>query len=306
VTGAAEAALARHRFACMDSTSARVSLRADGFVPVGRHAWPAVAWPVLIDASAPEVIRRPRRSIMKSIVVSVPLFGCMALGLAAGGCAATTDPATQESTPFQVSSAEQAKIAETTLKLENQFSDQFTRGQIDRAALQGAIDEVIQAMPEVARPKVQQHIAEVLDKGERLASELTVEQRAALATAPSAEETPKAQVDVVTMWGWPGAVGYGGYGAFAFPGMYGYGYGYPGYGYGGMYNPAGYNPPGYNPYTGNAPGYNPPGMGGYGYGGLGYGGLGYGAGYGVGYGRAYGAAYGTGYGYGLGYPGWYW
>jgi hypothetical protein len=273
---------------------------------------------------------------MKSIVSSVSLLGCVAVGLAAAGCVVGTDPTTEEATPSTTRAAapsrgssdvEQTRIAQSTLKLENQFSDQFTKGQIDRAALQGPIDEVIQAMPEAARPKVQQHIAEVLDKGEKLASQLTPEQRAAATTPPSSEDPgAKPHIDVITGWGWPGAAGWGGYGAFAFPGMY-----YGGLGYGG-YNPAGYNPPGYNPYTGNAPGYNPPGAG-YGYGA--YGGYpGYGYGYGSGYGpysygysypfgSAYGSSYssgystatsyatgystgyGTGYGCGFGYGGCY-
>jgi hypothetical protein len=169
---------------------------------------------------------------MKSIVVTVPLSGCLALGLAGAGCIVTadgaSDPSTQETTSRTSSPGgpvDQAKIAQTTLKLENQFTEQFANGRIEREALQGAIDDVIQAMPEEARPKVEQHIADVLAVGDKLVSEMTAEQRAAVTTPPSNEQTGEVH-DTVVAWGWPGAGTWGGYGAFAFPTMYfPYGYG---------------------------------------------------------------------------------
>jgi hypothetical protein len=239
---------------------------------------------------------------MNPYVLSTPLFGCLALGLATAGCLGASESASDptEETTSRTSSAvvqaNQPEIARTTLKLESQFSQQFVRGRIDGEALQGAIDDVIQAMPEAARPKVKKHISDVLTGGGKLASELTAEQRAAVTTPPSTEKTGEVH-EAIAAWGWPGAGGFGGYGAFAFPGMhlpYGYGavmavgyvpnnyspydyvlpggYVYPvGFGYGyGLGNPPGYNPPGYGAF--NPPGYNPPG---------------------------------AGYGYGLGYPGWY-
>jgi hypothetical protein len=252
---------------------------------------------------------------MKSMFRSVPLFGCFVLGLATAGCYDLSDPSTQDPTtqatsqnPSQTTSetssgVDQTGIARTTLTLENQFSDQFTRGQIDRAALQSAIDDVIQAMPEVARPKVQQHIAWVLELGDKLAPQLTAEQRAAATAPPTDEKTRQTREAQVTDWGWPGLAGWGGYGAFAFPGMfYPYGVGY------------GYNPPGFNPYTGNPPGVGYSNFVGYpGYGALGYASLGYGypgggyGGYGgyPGYGGygGYGGYPGYGYGGYGGYPG---
>jgi hypothetical protein len=170
---------------------------------------------------------------MKSKLSSVPLFGCIVTGLATAACSGASDPTTQGTS--QASPADgQTLIAQSTLRLEKAFSDQFDRGQIDRVALQGAIADVIQAMPEEARPKVQQHIAEVLDKGEKLASELTPEQRAALTVPP--KDAGELQLHQIAGWGWPGAAGFGGYGAFGFPGMYSYGWGYPyGVGYGGGY-----------------------------------------------------------------------
>jgi hypothetical protein len=166
---------------------------------------------------------------MKSKVSSIPLFGCIVAGLATAACSGASDPTTQ-GTASQASPADgQALAAQSTLRLEKAFSEQFDRGQIDRAALQGAIDDVIQATPEEARPKVQQHIAEVLDKSAKLASELTPEQRAALTAPPP--NVGEVQLHQIAAWGWPGAMGWGGYGAFGFPGMYGYGLGY-GAGYG--------------------------------------------------------------------------
>jgi hypothetical protein len=275
---------------------------------------------------------------MKSTALSTSLFGCFALGLATAGCYAPSDlgddesenttdertsatrsenPNTSEPTSATSSGLDQARIARTTLALENQFSDQFTRGQIVRTALEGAIDDVIQAMPEAARAKVQKHIDWILYAGNMLAPELTAEQRAAASAPPSDEKTQQTHEALVTSWGWPGLAGWGGYGAFAFPGMYG----------GLGFNPVGYNAPGFNPYVGNPPGYNPPGVGlatvgfdpvgwnppgvgfggypGFGYGG--YGGFGGPGGFGYGGPGGYGGYGGFGYGapggFGFGGPG---
>lgn len=227
---------------------------------------------------------------MKSKYLPVSLVGCLALGLAAAGCSGGSESATDEAQSSQSSAADvsqsqsntatqapspdaQKAIAQATLQLENEFSDQFTRGQIDRTALQGAIDDVVQAMPEAARAKVQQHIDDMINQGEKLASQLTPAQRAAIATPPSNSNLDQVRVGIITGWGYPGAVGWGGYGAFGFPGMWGHAYGYGPY-FGGYYHHRRY-------------------------------------GYGYGYGN-YLPVYGYGYGCGawgcngLGNIGWYW
>ncbi len=267
---------------------------------------------------------------MKSIAALSPLFACLGFGLAAAGCydASPAAPETTQTTaddPFQTSSAGlNPEVARATLKLENQFADQFTRGRVDHGALQAAIDDVIHVMPETARLKVLLHIAWVLDTGGKLASEQTDEQRAAAAAPPTDEMTRQTREPLVSAWGWPGLGGWGGYGAFAFPGMY------SPYGIGSAFNPAGFNPPGFNPYTGNPPGvggygwgggpigfagFNGPGFGGCGgCGGFGGGfgplGLGFGSSYSTGYsmGYSYSSGYSMGYSYGsgLGAPGWFW
>ena len=141
----------------------------------------------------------------------------------------------------------QHRVADTTLKLEKAFNDQFVQGKVDRSAL--PIDDVVQAFPEAARPKVQAHIDQILTTAEKLAAQMTPEQRTEAVTPPAAEKVGKTTEAQTVAWGWPGYGGWGGYGAFGFPGMYGYGLGYGGLGYGGV------------------------GYGGVGYGGVGYGGL---------------------------------
>ncbi len=188
----------------------------------------------------------------------VILSSALALGLSAAGTAAA-DP-----TP------EQARIADSTLKLEKAFGAQFVQGHIDRDALAAPIADVLNTVPEASRANVQRHIENVLAQGEQLTSQMTPEQRAQ-GTAPADEEhvgkTAQAQI---AGWGYPGYLGWGGYGAFGFP-YYGLGWGNGiGLGWGNTY-------------------------------GLGYG-VGYGAGYGLGYG-GYGLGYG---GYGLGWGGWGW
>jgi hypothetical protein len=94
------------------------------------------------------------------------------------------------------------------------------RNEIDPAALSGAIDEVIRAMPETARPEVQQHIDEVLRMGQALASQMSPEQRASVASAPAPETVDPAERALIRRWGWDGYRGWGGDGAFAFPSTY--------------------------------------------------------------------------------------
>jgi hypothetical protein len=123
-------------------------------------------------------------------------------------------------------SAEQARLADVTAKLEQAFDDQFVRGAIDRDALSGPIQDVVQAMPEAARPKVQVHIAQILQGAEKLASEMTPAERAQATASPALETIGKARQAQIAAWGWPGAAGWGGIGAFGFPAMYGVGGGY--------------------------------------------------------------------------------
>jgi hypothetical protein len=148
---------------------------------------------------------------MKTSRVSVALSGAalaVVLGGSAGAKAETSPPSGQ------------ARIAETTQKLESAFSEQFVKGQIDRAALAPLAADVVRAMPEAARPQVQAHIDLVLQGGEKLASQLSQAERAQAAAAPAAEKVGPVQVGIVTAWGWPGYAGFGGMGAFGFPGMY--------------------------------------------------------------------------------------
>jgi hypothetical protein len=157
---------------------------------------------------------------MKMKYVSVALTAGLALGLTLG-CVAQADTSTHESSSSQAAPRDgQARLAETTQKLEDAFADQFVHGRVDRSSLAAPIGDVVKAMPEAARPKVQQHIDQVLDAGEKLTSTMTPEQRAALATPPAAEKVGKTQQAQLAAWGWPGTAGWGGYGAFGFPNMY--------------------------------------------------------------------------------------
>ena len=158
----------------------------------------------------------------------VVLSAGVALGLASAP-AAWAEPAAGQG------DAGQARIADATLKLERAFDEQFVQGSIDRSALSGPIDEVLRAMPETVRPSVQVHIARVLDVAERLASQMTPEQRVQVATPPARESVGQSVQAQVAAWGWPGAAGWGGYGAFGFPSYGGYGYG-TGLGYTSGYN----------------------------------------------------------------------
>jgi hypothetical protein len=159
----------------------------------------------------------------------------VALGIAALGSPARADQSSASSAPSTQAAAAsgQQRIGETTWALENAFKDQFVRGAIDRTALAAPIDEVLKAMPEAARPQVQAHIERVLATAEKLASQMTPEDRATAAAPPAAERVGTAAQAQFVGWGWPGAAGWGGYGAFGFPGMAGWGTGL-GMGWGGM------------------------------------------------------------------------
>jgi hypothetical protein len=136
--------------------------------------------------------------------------------------------------PEPQAAAGQARLAETTQKLESAFSEQFVAGRIDRAALAPLVSEVVQSMPEAAKPKAQSHIDQVIQHGETLASQMAPDERALIAAAPAVENIGTTQAAQVAAWGWPGYAGFGGLGAFGFPGNcipYGTGYAVP---YGGI------------------------------------------------------------------------
>jgi hypothetical protein len=163
---------------------------------------------------------------MRLTYVSLALSAGVALGLTFGAAARAepaarqVDPAAQGVSTSEASPpAEQARLAEVTLKLEQALNDQFARGTIDRNALSGPVDEVLQAMPEAARPKVQLHIAQVLLGAEKLASMMDPGDRAQAVASPALETIDKTRQAQIAAWGWPGAVGWGGLGAFGFPAM---------------------------------------------------------------------------------------
>jgi hypothetical protein len=170
---------------------------------------------------------------------SVALSAGVALGLTLAG-SARAEPTTQNDQQGSEAQrglpAEQVRIAEATLNLENAFRDQFVQGKSDRDALAAPIAQVVQAMPEAARPKVQAHIDAILAGGARATAEMTPEQRARVAAPP--ETVSKTQAAIISGWGWPAATGWGGLGAFAWPATYmfgggcGLGFGACGYGLG--------------------------------------------------------------------------
>jgi hypothetical protein len=159
---------------------------------------------------------------MNKKFVSLALCTAMALGV---GAAQASEPSPAE----QAVSSTQQLIADTTQRLEKAFAEQFVKGQIDPAALAGPINDVVQAMPQASREQVQTHINDVLAHGQKLATEMTPEQRTVVATAPAKEEVGSTKQGIIGAWGWPGAMGWGGFGAFGFPGM-GLGWGAPGVG----------------------------------------------------------------------------
>jgi hypothetical protein len=162
---------------------------------------------------------------MKTKWVTVVIAGGFVLGVGLGGSAQA------EPTDQGAASASQGRIATATLKLENEFDRQFVQGHIDRTTLAPLVDEAVQAMPEATRSKTRQHIEQVVAAGEKLATQMTPDERKRAAT-PGAEKVGQTEQAQIAAWGWPGAGAWGGLGAFGFPGMY-YGYGgcTPGYGY---------------------------------------------------------------------------
>src|SRR6516165_9336354 len=104
-----------------------------------------------------------------TLVGSTAIAVGIALGLATAEPAARAEEGSaSEASSSRVSPAQQ-RLADATLKLENAFNEQFVAGKIDRSALAGPIDDVLQATPEAARPQVSAHIDHVLAAGASLA-----------------------------------------------------------------------------------------------------------------------------------------
>lgn len=126
----------------------------------------------------------------------------------------------------------QARLADMTGQLENAYDQQFEQGNIDQAALARLIAAAVQAFPPAARGRVKIHIDEVFETGKNLASQMTPEQRRGAITPPKKEQLGRTQQAQLVGWGWGTPVGFGGLGAFGFPGMYGWGNGVGFYGTG--------------------------------------------------------------------------
>jgi hypothetical protein len=170
---------------------------------------------------------------MRLTYVSLALSAGVALGLTFSAAARAeaapgrADPAAEGVAASERSlPAEQARLAEVTLKLEKAFDGQFAQGTIDRDALSGPIDDVLRAFPEAARPKVQLRIEQVLQGAENLTLHMTPAERAQAVASPALESLDETRQAQITAWGWPGAAGWGGLGAFGFPGAFGFGGGY--------------------------------------------------------------------------------
>jgi hypothetical protein len=150
---------------------------------------------------------------MKTKYMSVALTAGVALGLAF--CPAARANAVAP----QADESAQPRIADATMKLEKAFNEQFVQGSIDRGALSAPIDDVLQAMPESARPHLQAHIEQVIQTAAGLASQMTPEKRAQVTASPPPEKLGATQQAQIAGFGWPNAGGWGGYGAFGFPGF---------------------------------------------------------------------------------------
>jgi hypothetical protein len=155
------------------------------------------------------------RRVFASAAAVSGVAACLALALPARADPSDPAPATSS---HAAAADPQARLAEATAKLEDLFADQFVRGTIDRAALASAMDEAVRAFSESARAKVLEHIDDVLASAQQIASQLSPEERAAAVAAP--EQLGTTEDAIVRGWGWKRARGFGGFGAFAFPGMF--------------------------------------------------------------------------------------
>lgn len=190
---------------------------------------------------------------MRKQIASAAVLAGLGLGVAFGCSAQADDPAqaaegsSSESMPKSGPStaqpqpsmfeAGQAQMADATARLEAAFEKQFEQAAIDRAALEKLITEAVQAFPEPARMRVRLRIDEVIETGQKVASQMTPAERTKAVTPVPKEKLGRTQQHLLTGWGWGGGTGFGGFGAFGFPGMYYWGYpssyylSYPAYGY---------------------------------------------------------------------------
>ncbi len=128
---------------------------------------------------------------------------------------------------------QQRHLASATFALESAYDVQYVKGQVDGDALQPLIYDVLDAMPEQARPAAQNHIYDVISRGQKDAKDLTPEQRAQVAT-PDADKLGPQQVEQIGAWGWGGLGGLGlGWGGAGL-GFAGLGFGGLGFGFGGL------------------------------------------------------------------------
>ncbi len=95
---------------------------------------------------------------MKTTHKLTAVLTTIALGIGLGPATARAESPSEPAAESQ--SPEQARVADSTLKLEKAFNDQFVQGRIDRSAL--PIGAAVQAFPEAARPKVQAHIDQIV------------------------------------------------------------------------------------------------------------------------------------------------
>jgi hypothetical protein len=171
------------------------------------------------------------------VLASAALVAGVSVGLALGGSARAepSDPVEAASSSQAAASWQkkvtdaQARLADATAKLEDLFADQFVKGAIDRPALASAVDEAVQAFSQEAQARVRKHIEEMITEGQQLAAQMSPEERAVVADPP--EQLGTADDAILAGWGWGRRRGFGGYGAFAFPGMFRLGRPYaPGFG----------------------------------------------------------------------------
>jgi hypothetical protein len=154
-------------------------------------------------------------------------FSTIAVALALCGAARADASGPEAAGPpgaAAVPASAQARIVDATLRLERTFSSQFVNGHVDRAALAPLVDDAVHAFPQALQAPVEAHVARVIDAGQRLATELTPDRRAQIASAPAPAALEQVLMTVVNPWGVPiageGSLGWGGLGAFGFPDAY--------------------------------------------------------------------------------------
>jgi hypothetical protein len=176
---------------------------------------------------------------MRKTIASTALLAGLALGVAMSSSARAAPTQEEEQDPTSSAqpsptmtpqspvtqsvmaqmAAAQGEIAQATAALEEAFAKQFEQGMIEQEKLAGLIYRAVQAFPAAVRPTVQGHINRVVNAGKKLAPQMSPEQRKQAVTPP--EKLGKTQQEQLAGWGWGNGVGFGGLGAFGFPGMWG-------------------------------------------------------------------------------------